>query len=186
LDISSPDYRDDFSLDHLWGEFITEVSTNLIRDEQLEAIDHLNDSAVWWSATLPTGGDVYTQVSAQFADCSGKDALGIGIRISADLRDGYTLEISCDGHYRFRRFYLGTVKELQDWTFSEAIQQGSNAENRVGFVAKSSTLSGFANGEFLGSVEDFSFASGTFSLFANAANTPDLRVIFDDFWLWYF
>jgi len=186
LNISDPNYRDNFSQDHLWGEHDYEVTSNLIKDEQLEAIDHLTDSAAWWSATLPIGSDVYAEISAIMGDCAGKDAAGIGLRISTDLTSGYTLELSCDGHYRIRRFSPGTVTVLQDWTFSQAIVQGPDADNRIGFVAKGGSLSGFANNEFLGTIEDFAFFSGTFALFSNAAETPGLRVIFDDFWLWYF
>lgn len=186
LNISDPDYRDNFSQDGLWGEFPSEVTTNLIKDEQLEAIDHLTDSAAWWSATLPTGSDTYAEISSKIGDCAGKDAAGIGLRISADLTSGYTLELSCDGHFRIRRFSPETVTVLQDWTFSQAIIQGPHAENRIGFVAKGGSLSGIANNEFLGTIEDFTFFSGTFALFSNAAETPDLRIIFDDFWLWYF
>jgi len=186
LNISDPDYRDNFSQDHLWGEHNYEVTTNLIKDEQLEAIDHLTDSAAWWSATLPIGSDVYAEISSNMGDCAGKDAAGIGLRISADLTSGYTLELSCDGHYRIRKFSPGTVTVLQDWTFSQAIVQGPDAENRLGFVAKEGSLSGFANNEFLGTIDNFTYFSGTFALFSNAAETPSLRVIFDDFWLWYF
>lgn len=186
LNISLPDYRDDFSRDHVWGESITDATTNLIRDGELHAIDHLVDNAVWWSATLPTGSNTYVEVTATIGECIGKDSAGIGVRIGEDLSSGYTLELSCDGHYRIRRFYLGTVSVLQDWTFSRAILQGQGAENRIGFVARGGLLFGFANGEFLGTSEDFTFSNGTFAIFANATETPDFTVIFDDFWLWYF
>jgi hypothetical protein len=186
LNISLPYYQDNFEIDHVWGESITEVTTNLIREGEFHALDHLTDSAVWWSATLPTGTDTYVEITSQFGECSAKDAAGIGTRIGEDLRSGYTLEISCDGHFRIRRFYLGTIIILQDWTMSSAIHQGENAENRIGFVARGSMLSAFANGEFLGSSEDFLFSNGTFTIFASAVETADFLVIFDDFWLWYF
>lgn len=186
LNISLPDYRDDFSVDHLWGETITEVTTNLIVDEQLHATDHLADNAAWWSTTLPSGVNTYLEITATNGICSGKDAAGIGLRIGEDLLSGYTLEISCDGHYRIRRFYLGTVTVLQDWSFSQAIRQGEGATNRIGFVARGDQLSGFANGEFLGTAEEFTLSAGTFALFANADETPGYTVVFDDFWLWYF
>jgi hypothetical protein len=177
LNISLPYYQDNFERDHVWGESITEVTTNLIRAGEFHALDHIADNAVWWSATLPTGTNTYVEITSLFGECSGKDAAGIGTRI---------LEISCDGHFRIRRFYLGTITILQDWSFSQAIHQGNNAENRIGFVARGSILSAFANGEVLGTSEDFLFSNGTFAIFANALNTPDFLVIFDDFWLWHF
>jgi hypothetical protein len=186
LNISLPDYRDDFSVDHLWGESITEVTTNLIVDQQMHVTDHLSDNAIWWSTTLPSGVNTYVEITATNSSCSGKDAAGIGLRIGEDLSSGYTLEISCDGYFRMRGYYLGTVSDLQDWTRSQAIQQGEGASNRIGFVARGSKLSAFANGEFLGTVEDFRFSSGTYALFASAVETPGFTVIFDDFWLWYF
>lgn len=186
LNLSTPYYKDDFSRDHVWGESITEVTTNLIRDDEFHALDHLVDNAVWWSSTLPSGTNSLVEITARFGECSGKDAAGIGTRIGEDLRSGYTLEISCDGHFRIRRFYLGTIKVLQDWTYSQEINQGEEATNRIGFVANGSFLSAFVNDEFLGTSEDFLFSGGTFSIFASAVETTDFLVIFDDFWLWHF
>ncbi len=187
LNLSVPDYRDNFSRSTSWGGPNNEAAINMIRDGQLIAVDHLSDTYVWWSTTLIQGSNVYAEVTANLTVCSGKDAAGLGVRIGGDnFDDGYTLEISCDGHYRMRKFSSGIVDILQDWTPASAMNQGPNASNRIGFVARGSKLFGFVNREILNEADDFSFYSGTFALYASAVDTPGLTVTFDDFEVWYF
>ena len=57
--------------------------------------------------------------------------------------------------------------------------------NVMGFLAVGNQLAAFANGEFLAQVEDTTFTSGNYGLYANAQVTPGLSVTFDDFKLWY-
>jgi hypothetical protein len=187
LNLSVPDYRDNFSLSTSWGGPNNEAAINMIRDGQLIAVDRLTDGYIWWSTTLIQGSNIYIEVEATFNVCSGKDAAGLGVRIGgANLDNGYTLEIACDGHYRMRKFRGGVVDILQDWTPAAAINQATNALNRIGIVARGSKLYGFVNGEILHEIDDFSFYSGTFALYASAVDTPGLTVAFDEFRVWYF
>ena len=104
----------------------------MTKDGYLEAIDYLTDNYVWWSTTVPEGRDVYVETTAELFSCSGKDSAGIGLRISGESYDsGYTLEVSCDGHYRVRKFSTSAVEPLIDWTFSSEIVQGPNASNVI-------------------------------------------------------
>lgn len=187
LNLAMPDYRDNFSRSTTWGGPNNEAALNMIRDGQLIAIDHLADPYVWWSTTLIQASNTYVEVTAHLAICSEKDAAGLGARIAgASFDNGYTVEISCDGHYRMRKFDTGAVDLLQDWTPSAAIIQGPNASNRLGLVARGSKISAFANGELLYEIEDYSFYHGTFALYSSAIETPGLTVAFDDFEVWYF
>jgi hypothetical protein len=183
LNLSQPDYRDTFDTRFSWGETIDPSSTNLLKDGYFEATDHVTDNYAWWSTTLPIAGNVYAEIDATFSDCAGKDAAGLGIRIDVD--NGYALEVSCDGHYRIRKFSGGGVESLLDWTRAAEIHAGASAQNRIGIVANGTTLHAVINGKALGSVEDSSFFSGTFALYANAIETVDFSVIFDQFELWY-
>jgi len=187
LNLSQPDYRDQFDNATTWGGPNNEAALNQIKDGHLEATDYLTDAYVWWSTTVPEGRDVYVEVSVNISSCMGKDSAGLGLRIGGDQYDsGYTLEVSCDGHFRVRSFSGAAIDTLIEWTPSQEILQGPNATNRLGFVAVGNSLHVVINRTVVGSTEDFSFYSGTFALFSNALETPGLTIRFDDFEIWYF
>ena len=186
LDLTAPDIIDDFSIRYKWGEPSSEGATNVWEDGRLRTTDHLTDYYITWSTTLADVGNFYFEVTAEIGDCSGRDGYGVAARVGgAQLNNGYTVEFSCDGAYRIRKFVEGSVQVLLNWTPSEAILTGPNIENRVGFLADGSMLYAIANGEVLGQIEDVDFYSGTFGLFTSAMNTPGLTTYFDDFYLWY-
>ena len=189
LDLNLPDYHDGFGLGSTWGQFAHEGAANTWEDGQLKAVDRLVDPNIWWSATVPdvSAPDFYVEVTAAIGECRGRDSAGLAGRVSGvNLDSGYTLEVSCDGAYRVRRFLAGKVEILRDWTNSEAILRGPNAVNRLGWMARGNSLVAFANGTRLGdALDDTSIASGTFGLFAMARETPGLAVTFDDFALWF-
>jgi hypothetical protein len=189
LNLSVPNYSDAFGERHTWGELAFEGAANVWQDGSLKASDLLVDPNIWWSGTLPEAGagDFFAEVTAEIADCSGQDSAGFAGRIGGvNFDSGYTLEVSCDGSYRIRKFAEGTVTILRDWTEAEAIAQGPNAVNRLGLLAQGDRITPFANGVALGpAVQDASFPYGTFALFAMARETPGVTVTFDDFALWY-
>ncbi len=189
LNLSVPAYSDDFSQSFKWFAGYVDNTVSLTQsDGKLVAVDKLADSYITWSTTTVTAGNVYAEATANIGSCSGKDASGLALRIGGDAYDrGYALELSCDGAYRIRKFIDVETppKTVVDWTTAEAIKQGPNASNRIGFLAEGNTLSAFANGSLLGQVDDNDLVAGTFGLFANAASTAGLTVVFDDFALWY-
>ncbi|GMR11646.1 MAG: hypothetical protein BMS9Abin28_2483 [Anaerolineae bacterium] len=191
LDLSDPDYVDDFSERFTWFEFSDpEGATVAWEDGRLRVTDHLTDGILWWTTTAIEAEDSYAEIMAQVSSCSGRDAYGMGIRVGGENIDrGYTLEISCDGAWRVRRFiaFDELPAVLRDWTESDLIQSGPDASNQIGFLANGDQLFAFVNGELLDTVaiEDSGYTSGVPSLFTNASQTADLTVNFDDFRLWY-
>ena len=189
LNLNTPDYHDGFAARFTWGELGNDGAVNTWDEGRLKAVDTLTDAFIWWSTTVPeaAAGNLYAEVTAAIGDCSGRDAAGLAVRVGgANLNSGYTLEVSCDGAYRVRKFTEGRVETLGDWTNAEAIIQGPNATNRLGFLARGTTLYAFANSTRLGeAISDSSYLAGTFGLFAVARQTPGLTVHFDDFSLWH-
>lgn len=188
LNLAAPEYWDDFSSTLTWVGPNFEGAANLIRDGQLIAVDYLADNFLWWSTTKPDldAGNIYIQVTAEMSDCGGKDSAGLALRVEPDQRNsGYTLEVSCDGSFRVRKLFSGSVSTLLDWQPAVAIVVGSQATNVIGFQARGNTLTVFANDIQLAQVEDSAFISGNYGLFANAAQTAGLTVSFTDFQLWY-
>lgn len=187
LNLSDPSYSDDFSQRFLWFEFSDPTgATNLWQEGRFRAVDHVIDSYIWWSTSVRSAGNVYLEVTAEVAACSGKDSAGVALRVGGENFDqGYSLEFACDGTYRVRKWISGQPPTvLQEWTASADVHPGPNARNRMGFLASGSTLYAFANGKPLAGVDDADYTFGTFGLFAAAAKTVDLQVTFDDLATW--
>jgi hypothetical protein len=188
LNLAAPDYTDNFSLAYKWvGPDDPGSATNETESGRLSATDNKADGYIWWSTTDQQAGDSYAEVSATVGTCSGKDAAGFSVRVNGSSFDqAYALEFSCEGSFRLRRFISNAAPEiLIEWTASPEITQGPNVTNRMGLLAKSSELYVFANGKLIGQVEDTSYASGTFGLYASAVDSATLTVTFDDFAAWY-
>ncbi len=188
LNLAAPHYWDDFSSSLTWVGPNFDGAMNVWEDGRLRATDFLADKFLWWSTTIPDvdAGNLYVEVTAEVNKCSGKDAIGLAVRVDPDNRNsGYTLEFSCDGSYRIRKLVAGTIQTLLEWTSSDLILSGPDTTNVLGFLAQGSTLTVFANGEVLSSIEANAFFKGNFGLFSDAASTPGLTIYFDDFKLWY-
>jgi hypothetical protein len=188
LNLAAPEYTDNFSVAYKWvGPEDSNSATNQMGSERLTATDHKADGYIWWSTTDQQAGDSYAEVSATIGACSGKDAAGFSVRVNgANFDQAYALDFSCDGSFRIRKFITEVAPGvLTEWTTSPEITKGPNVTNRMGLLAKGSKLYVFANGKLIGQVEDTSYASGTFGLYASAVDTAPLTVTFDDFAVWY-
>jgi hypothetical protein len=97
-------------------------------------------------------------------------------------------EVACNGEYRLRRFidYDTVPLVLLNWAYSDAINKGSNATNRIGVLANGDEIFLFANGVLLTQdpIVDNTYAQGIYGIFASAAETPGLKVLFDNFAVW--
>ncbi len=189
LNLSAPDILDDFS-QPFWYVYSDPATANFAyENNRFSATDNLADGFLPWSTTARAAADLYVEVTAEVGACSAKDAYGLGIRIGGEgLNRGYTLEVSCDGAYRLRKFVGEEVPAiLLNWTPSELLASGPQATNRIGLLARGNQIYAVANGKTLSTqaIEDDSYSSGILSLFASAAQTPGLTVTFDDFALWF-
>ncbi|MGD8554778.1 MAG: hypothetical protein PVJ32_05015 [Anaerolineales bacterium] len=188
LDLSAPDYVDAFSVAHTWFYDYRDDRVEIFRVENsLSCTDKRTDHIITWSTTARQDADVFVEITAEIGPCQGKDGYGLGLRVGGDQYDrGYTVEFSCDGHFRMRKFIDVSTPPvtLVDWTHSAAIITGSDASNRLGFAAKGANLYALANGELIGQAQDTGYTYGTYGLFASAAETAGLTVTFDNFRLW--
>jgi hypothetical protein len=89
---------------------------------------------VWETYTDTASGNVYAEVSATNGDCIDHDSLGMVIRVDRSAAaGGYSIEVSCDGAWRFRLHQIGADQiDLVEWTKSDAIHTGPSAVNRLG------------------------------------------------------
>jgi hypothetical protein len=186
LELSAPHHIDTFDIRFRWGEPHSKTATIYLEDGRLHAVDHQPDPYVAWSRNDLTAGNFYAEVSAEVGPCEGRDGYGLAVRINGqEANNAYSLEFSCSGEYRVRVFRGGGVETLIDWSPSDSIKKGPTEKNRMGFLAKGSDLYAFANGMPLGQTRSTLFYSGTFGLFASAAQSNDVSVDFDDFAVWF-
>lgn len=189
LDLSVPDFLDNFSIRHRWGEFLfPEAASITIDAESLHAIDHYPDTFLWWSATDIQAANFYTSVATRFEDCAGKDSIGMAFRVhGTNNESAYTAEVACDGNLRIRRFPGDSPPVvLYDWQTHSDIHTGPGATNELGVSARGGLIQIFVNNTLLAELEDYNYFVGTFGLFVNSYETHDLSAFFDDFRYWYY
>jgi len=190
LDLTDPDYRDDFSQAGRWFNGYSDAGVSLnFEGEAFAAVDKLTDHMITYSGSVRTEIDFYAEINASIGACSGRDSGGIAVRVSGVNYDAaYVFEVTCNGQYRLRKFIdFNTVPLVpRNWTPSEHINEGPNATNRLGVYAEDDELYLFVNGALLTEdpIEDNDYAEGRFGIFASAVETLNLKVIFDDFALW--
>jgi hypothetical protein len=190
LDLANPDYRDDFSTPGRWYNGYEDAGVSLnFEGEAFAAIDKLTDFIIFYSASVRTEVNFYAEIDTTIGACSGRDAGGMAVRVGGTNYDqSYVFEVACNGEYRLRKFIeFGTVPEvLLNWEYTDAINKGPNATNRIGVFADGGELYLFVNGTLLTEdpIEDNDHPQGRFGIFASAAQTPNLKVLFDNFALW--
>lgn len=190
LDLNNPDYRDDFSVPGRWYSGYSDAGVSLnFEGQAFAAVDKLTDYIIFYSGSVRTEANFYAEIDARIGACSGRDAGGMAVRVSgADYDKSYVFEVACNGEYRLRKFidFSGVPEVLLNWSYSDAINKGSNAINRIGVFADGDELYLFVNGTLLtqNPIEDNDYPEGRFGIFASAAQTPNLKVLFDDFALW--
>jgi hypothetical protein len=190
LDLAHPDHVDYFDNPDAWFDYDNpDRAAYKVADGQLIGTDYVpEEKYTWWSYSDVSAGNLYAEVSATNGDCIGKDSMGMAVRIdSATAAGGYSLEVSCDGAYRFRRHSLnGSPVNLIDWTASDAIHTGPGATNRIGIWGYQGRFRLFINGQEVDKAwdTDYLFTFGPFALFTRASQTYDLTGTFDDFASW--
>lgn len=190
LDLSNPDHVDYFDNVDAWLDYDTEVALYEVRDGELFGMDHNPDeSYTYWSHNSVQSGNVYAEVSAANGDCIGRDSVGLNVRLDPNISSsGYSLEVSCDGAWRFRRHRPNkSPEEIADWTPSDAIQTGAFATNRLGIWAYQGRFVLFVNGLQVADIfdADYPYTYGYFSLYVRSSRTYDLTATFDDFAFWH-
>jgi hypothetical protein len=190
LDLEHPDHVDYFDNPDAWFDYDTAGrAAYWVADGQLFGVDYEPEEIyTWWTNTDTASGNVYAEISATNGDCIGRDSLGLTIRVDREANaGGYSLEVSCDGAYRFRLHQIGGDQvEFIDWTESDAIHTGSGAVNRLGLWGYQARFRLFINDEQVAEFWDTNYhhSFGTFALYTRASQTYDLTGTFDDFAYW--
>ena len=190
LDLAHPSRFDDFDNPQTWFDYDTPGrAAYWVTEGKLFGLDYEPEEVfVWETYTDTASGNVYTEVSATNGDCIGRDAMGLVIRVDRQAAaGGYSLEVSCDGAWRFRLHQIGSDQvDLVEWTDSDAIHTGPGATNRLGLWGYQARFRMYVNGQEVGEYWDtrYHHSYGTFALYTRASQTYDLTGTFDDFAYW--
>jgi len=190
LDLEHPDHVDYFDNPDAWFDYDNaDRAAYKVEDGMLIGMDYVpEEKTTWWSYTDKSSGNLYAEVSATNGDCIGRDSLGMAVRVDqTTAAGGYSLEVSCDGEYRFRRHSQnGSPTDYIDWTASDVINVGPGAANRLGIWGYQGRFRLYINGQEVGEFwdTDYLFTYGTFTLFTRASVTYELTGTFDDFAYW--
>ncbi len=195
LNLANPDYTDFFNNPKTWYTYGADQSNGKaeykIEDGKLIGTDlDAVDTGLYWSYTSAQSGRVYVEMSVTNGDCAARDAVGLVLRVQADVTpSGYAVELSCDGAYRFIRFREAgrPTATLIDWTASDAINQGLGATNRIGVWGYDGKFYLFINNELISDFFDngMPYSYGFFAAYVRAQVTYPLTASFDDFAFWH-
>lgn len=189
LDRNIPDGTSSFD-EAEWYVYDTENATYELKDGQLAGVDHEPEEKKTYYSEYRQyeSGNVYAEITATNGDCTGKDSVGIVIRIDAETLGGYTFEVACDGSYRLRSLRSSGAKgTLINWTPSDAINAGPFAINRLGLWGYMGKFHLFVNDQHIDEFFDNNYldAYGGFAVYVRASQTFDLSATFDDFAFWH-
>jgi hypothetical protein len=139
------------------------------------------------SFTWGTGGGSYEnviiEVDTEQLSSEKNNLYGVACRMVSDAQGattGYVLLISGDGHYGIAELTNNALSFLVEWHQSGTIRQG-RASNTIRGVCVDDYLAIYANGKFLGDVENTDFRrAGQVGLVAGVTKGKDVSVAFDN------
>lgn len=149
---------------------------------QIDYTATANTSLTWGS-----GGDDYAnviiEVDLEQLSAEEDNLYGVACRLREDENGsatGYVLLISGDGHFGIAELSRRSLDFLLEWHQSDVIKQGQ-AQNTLRAVCVGDYLAVYANGEFLGDVEDDQFQrAGRVALVAGVTEGESISVAFDN------
>lgn len=157
------------------------VGRTAVVDEQLTIEINAPQTLQFTTLTEPTFTDFTLELDARLLRGDLQGSYGVLFRVVAP-NQFYRFDITGDGKYMVERHNPdGTwTRFVDDWTFSEAINQGVNATNRLRVDARERSITVYANGIVLLQISDNSYQSGAIALDAGTFISSDLKVAFDN------
>jgi len=184
LNLGDPDWVDQMNNDNNWPTGFSEYTEIEFEDGflKLTATSDLEG----WRITWPKIDNFYLEATLQTPDCDGNDRFGLMFRVPADSQagKGYLFGITCDGRYGLRLWDGNVMNALVPWTAHDSIEMGEDAINKLGVMARSSSLALYINGQKVQELSDSSYLEGQFGIFVGGTNVDDLTVWVDQIRYW--
>lgn len=158
---------EDFTAINAWENFRGENQRAVVEDGGYEIVSSLENSRMWGQGSQSYSNVAISVETEQLSD-EPNNGYGVSCRGSADNidSDGYYFYISGDGFHSIFKIQNGDVTVLEDWVFSEVINQGQGAQNRIVAVCYRDYLALYANDVLLAEARDTDRTEGIISLAA--------------------
>jgi len=184
LTLGQPDWVDPMDNGDNWPTGYNEFTTIKFENGYLKLTSKTELDG--WRLSWPFLEDFYLEIKLQSSECSGSDHFGLMFRVpaSSNANKGYLFGVTCDGRYSLRRWDGQTMFSLVNWTDSDTINTGEEADNTLGVMAKDGDLALYINGEKVKEITDNVYLDGSFGVFVGGTNTEDLTVWVDQIRYW--
>ena len=152
-----------------------------IADERMVLEINAPDTLQFVTLTEPTFDNFSLQVDTRLLAGDLNSSYGVLFRMDA-YQTFYRFDITGDGFYMIERHNAdgSWTRFMNDWTTSEAINQGFGLLNRLQIEADGPLLSFYVNGILLQEIRDEAFITGNIALDAGTFAEGGLQVAFDN------
>lgn len=141
------------------------------------------NAALTWGTGGEAYQDVVIEVDAEQLGGPDDNLYGVGCRMVASEdggMSGYVLLISGDGHYGIAELSRNSLEFLLEWHQSDVINTG-DAQNTIRAECVDDYLAIYANGTFLGEVEDEGYIrAGQVALVAGVSPDATVSIAYDN------
>jgi hypothetical protein len=174
-------FRDDFSNDNSgWDVYADEIATlDYVNDEYRIQVNEVQYDVWAYPGKSYTNVDITVEARKE----AGPDDNNFGIicRAVSD-NEFYMGLIASDGYYVIQKLVNGDYERLSGeyFDYSDDINQGS-ATNTIRLTCIDDTITLYANGVELTSVQDTQFSTGDVGLLAGTFETAGVEIRFDNF-----
>lgn len=145
-----------------------------------------NSTTGWrtWRVRPPEFSDAYLEGSLKATFCASSDLYGLVFR-APDYTSGkgYYFGVTCDGRYSLSKWEDSKTTSLVSLAGDPVIEQGAGKTNRLGILAKGSSLKLYVNDKLLQEVTDGTFSKGYFGVFVGGFS-GGLSVDLDEIAYW--
>ncbi len=182
VSVGNLSFADDFVNNHQgwWTGTINRDDEGRIEDNAYVVKTTLPDSR--WRVTCEYCGgqqDVYYEANTRYRSGPTNWGYGLSVRADAAMRSMYLFVMNGDGQFAIGKLLNGTYSSLSDWATSSAIRK--QGENRLGILARGTSLEFFINGQSVKRLSDSSLSKGYFGF---SVERTDLEVSFSQVRVW--
>ena len=168
---------DDFSNGSLWDIATSDQGSAAISRNRLTIVVQPGIYLASMRHDLVTE-NFYAEITARTSLCRGDDNFGILVRALGN--SFYRFVLSCNGFVHVERIKNGTKLIISEPAASGDAPLGAPGEVKIGMWAVGKEMRLFLNDRFQISINDNSFPSGAFGVFARSAGDTPVTVTFSD------
>ena len=179
---ADPVYTQDFAI--LPDDWTPRISDNMRYDAVDGALEFGVDvpGALGWTVYGPTTNDLYVEVDGRFLTDVYAE-YGILFRY-VDSQNFYFLAVDTAGQFSIWRLRQNQWETVYDWTYTDYLELGANADNHIGLLVEGERFTVLANDVIVAEIDDDAFPTGSLALAVGTFEDGNVTVQFDNFAVW--